>query len=147
MRIKLIPSQIPQFWEVIKYASRKTRGTQSENQSSYFTSLLEDLLTEHAQCFVRLGEERKLEAILITKVSIDQTSMKKSLFIDCLYSFRPVSETVWKTDLEFVKQFAIKQKCISITTQSMIPRVFELVLGLGFKEGLRIFELNLNKED
>jgi len=137
--IKLLPDQVPQLWEAIKFASLKADTIEEKDRQLYLNRLLQSLLSSKAQCFVRLDNERQLMALTITRIMNDEVTGEKSLFINCLYSFKRVLDEQWKEEFEILKRFAEKQGCVKITTYSSNKRVFEIVSLLGFTERYRCF--------
>ena len=143
MVIRLPPSQVPMLWDAIKFAAAKTAGISDSDLSLYLNRLLNSLLNSTAHCFVRLDENRELMAVGITRIIVDVVTGEKSLFIDCLYSFKGVDSKQWEDDIEIVKDFAIKQGCKKITTYTSSERVSEIVKASGFKERFRCFMLEV----
>ena len=126
MTIKLLSLQIPIFWQSIKYAATKADGVRHSSLQEYLNELLLALLNDKAQCFVRLDEEKKLQAIMITRVKVDKITDRKYLFIQCLFSFVKVNDNVWGEDFKFLQQFAIKEKCNTIIFESNNEHIKEL---------------------
>ena len=140
--IRLFPSQIPIFWESIKFAVAKAEGLEEIQYTPYFNQLLYALLSGKSQCFVRVKDEL-LHTVCITKVNIDNVRGEKALYIVCLYSFKLSGLDIWRDSLDFVKQFAIKEGCKMILATSAIQRVWELCNTLGFEEESRTFSMKL----
>jgi hypothetical protein len=143
MFIKLLPSQVPQLWNQIKFAALKTDRLDDKDKEPYLNKLLAALLSDKAQCFIRLSEDRTLLAIVITRITADEISGAKALLINCLYSFQGVQDQEWIDDLEIIKGFARKVDCKKIITFSNNQRVFDLASTLGFNERYRSFGLEV----
>lgn len=143
MVTKLLPSQIPCLWEAIKFASISTDGIPLKDQPLYLNRLLAALLSEKAQCFVRLDDSRMLMALVITRLIFDEVTGEKSLFINSLYSFKSVIDEQWVSDIEIMRKFAIDNECRKIITYSNNPRIFDIVKLLGFGERFRCFIVDL----
>lgn len=143
MVIRLTPTQVPQHWDVIKYAAVHAERIREKDRPMYLTRLLHALLSGTAQCFFRINEDRELLAVEITRIMVDEITGEKSLFLNCLFSFKAVSEEQWKSDMEVIKDFAKVEDCKKITTYSTHPRVFEIVDSLGFEERYRCFVMEV----
>lgn len=139
MVIKLLSAQIPAFWENIKFACKQADEVEEKDYQAYFNELLQMLLNEKAQCWVRLNEKRELQAMLITRVLLDKITDKKCLFLQCLYSFNVVDKEVWHREFLLIKAFADTEKCTRITFDSKNPKIWELAQSVGFKEHHRNF--------
>lgn len=141
--IRLTPDQVPRFWEAIKFSCVKADNIRKEDLPKYLNQLLHSLLSSKAQCFIRLSDNRQLQALMVTKIMADDVTGEKVLFVACLYSYEPVSGEMWKIDFEKVRQFALQQDCQGITTWTNNPRVWELCISLGFVERSRSFVADL----
>ncbi len=143
MIIKILPAQIPVFWETIKFCETQVNEVSSDIRQLYLNNLLHSLLSDKAQCFVRLDEKRVLIALMITKIEKNKITLDNYLHIQTLYSFRKVPDRDWEVEYEFIRQFAEKAKCKSITFDTCTEKIMQLGQLVGFKEVHRSFELNL----
>lgn len=143
MHIRLLPTQIPSFWEAIKYATVQAGEVNEKDRQACLNELLHALLNEKAQCFVRLNDERRLLAILITRLQIDKVTGDKNLFAQAMYSWKHASEELWQDVMKFVGDFAIHEQCKYITFESNNERLWKLAKFFGFRESLRKFVLSL----
>jgi hypothetical protein len=142
-RIKLLPSQIPIYWEVIKYIIVTVDEVDEKNLQPYLNELLHALLNEKAQCFVELSESRNIIGVCITKFMVDKVTGEKYLYIQNAYSFRSADNESRKKSIDFLKDFARKEHCTYMTFQSRNRRVWEIGEISGFKEKARIYEFRL----
>jgi hypothetical protein len=143
MFIRLLASQIPDVWEQIKFVATKVDNVNSNDAPLYLNRLLSMLLSDKAQCFVRLDENRQLIALVITLITIDEITGVKALLIKCLYSFQGVQIDEWAKDLDVIKVFARSNGCLKITTFSNSQRVFEIAQEIGFIERYRSFGMEV----
>jgi hypothetical protein len=143
MFIKLLAKQIPDVWESIKFAATKVDSISEKDAPLYLNRLLAMLLSDKAQCFIRLDEERQLIALVITLITIDEITGVKALLIKCLYSFQGVQIEEWAKDLEYIKMFARNNGCFKIITFSNSQRVFEIANEIGFIERYRSFGMEV----
>ncbi len=143
IRARILPVQIPQLWEVIKFACTQADEVNKEDMPPYLNELLHALLSEKAQCFLRLGDDRSLQIIMITRITIDKITGEKYLFLQCLYSFKVVRDEILKQDWDFVMEFAKNEKCSYIYFDSRHERIWEISKIAGFKEKNRRFDLRI----
>lgn len=141
--IKLLPIQIPFMWETLKFVATKADEVDKKELQPYLNELLHALLSDKAQCFVRLDEKRTLLALLITKIMGNKRTGEKYLYIQCLYSFQLVDDSIWRKDMIFIRQFADKEKCSYISFDSRNTKVQEIGRMLGFEEVNRNFSMKL----
>ena len=139
MRYLLLPSQVPMFWEAIKKCVVDAGEIEEKERPAYFTDLLHALLSSKAQCFIRLSDERILEAIAITRLKSDKYKEQSSLYVEALYSWKSQGDSTWKEDMSFIHKFARLQKCSFISCQSRNPAVWRLYEIIGLKETYRTF--------
>lgn len=139
--IKLIPQQVPAFWSAIKYCCKEADEVDAKNFQPYCNELLQSLLNEKAQCFVRLDEKRTLVGMMITRIMEDKLTGEKYLLIQCLYSWKAQPDSTWREDAEFVRQFKEKTGCKYISFNSRNEAIWELGKKLGFSERTRVFDL------
>jgi hypothetical protein len=143
MIIKLLPTQIPIFWETIKYAVVQVDEIEQKYQTSHLNRILHSLLNDKSQCFVRLSPTKQLLSIMIAMISLNKMTDAKTLTIQALYSWRLVSDTEWQKDWVFVREFAQKEKCTRISFESKSPRIWQLGESVGFKEQMRTFSFDM----
>lgn len=143
MTILLIPKDIPYFWEVIKKATKEANEVDEKNYATYFTELLHALLSSTAQCFVRLDENRVLEAIAITRVLADKDKQEKYLYVETLFSYQLRQADIWQQSFELMKRFAKNEGCSYIGCQSRNPGAWKIFNYLGLTEVNRTFALKV----
>jgi hypothetical protein len=143
MVIQLLPNQIEQVWDVIKFASKSVDHVPEIDAPKYFRELLISLLNGKSQCFVRVDEQKQLLGLWITRITLDEMTKERSLAISCLYSFKSVDPIQWESDLREVKKFAYSMKCKKLIAYSNNPRVFEIAKSIGFTERFRSLSLEV----
>jgi hypothetical protein len=143
MIIKLIPKQIPAFWEAIKFTVKNANEVEDRHFQQYCNELLQALLNEKAQCFARLSDERVLEALLITRIQENKQTGERFLYAQSLYSWQVKPLNQWEGDFKFVIDFAKASGCQYISCQSINPRMWEIYERIGLRELQRTFILNI----
>jgi len=143
MLIKILPSQVVQLWEVIKFVATKVDEVDKENIQPYLNELLHALLNEKAQCFVRLDDNREIIALAITRILRNNITGEKYFQVHCVYGFKSASDDVWKRDWEVLRDFAKKENCSYMGFQSRNSRIWDIAKLIGMTEAYRIFKLKL----
>ena len=143
MSVKLTSDQIPTFWGAIKFAVVNVDNVSEKYRKKYLNRLLYQLLSGKAQCFVRLDEQRQLQAIAITKILEDEITDEKSLFISCLYSFIKVDVRFWQDDIQLLKKYAEKKGCTTVTCWTVSDKVAQLCESVGMRYRMKSFSMNL----
>jgi len=143
MIIKIIPKQVPVFWNAIKAATTQADEVDSKDLQSYLNELLQSLLSNKAQCFVALNEKRILVGLLITRVKEDKITKDKFLFMQSVYTWESLEDQIWRRAYDITRLFAIKEGCKYLSFNSRNPNVWSRTEKLGFKEITRIFSLKI----
>jgi len=140
---KILPVQIPQFWDAIKFACAQADEVKKEDAANYYNELLQLLLSDKAQCFVALDEKNILHSIGVTRILVDKVQDRKELCIQCLYSMSMISDEDLQRYFNFVIQFAKTAECKVITYNSKNPRIWQIATTIGCTERYRSFSYNL----
>ena len=113
MYIQLQPLQIPQYWEVIKYASLMSGTVSQKDQVAYCRNLLIDLLASKVSCIMHLDPEtRNIISILLYQIHVDNFNPEvKSAYIDTLYMFDESRINELKDFLEKLIMILTDQQC------------------------------------
>jgi len=143
MLIKILPDQVVQLWETIKYAATAVDEIDEKDLSKYLNELLHSLLNEKAQCFVRLDDKREIIALFITKFLMNTTNGEKYFQIQCVYGFKAAPNEVWKRDWEILKEFAKKENCSYMGFVSRNKRIWDIGKLMGMDEAYRTFKYRL----
>lgn len=139
MHIKVMPSQIPQVWEHIKFGIAQIGEIPQEYLSAYCLKLLCDLLSEKAQCWVSLNEDRVLLNISVTKLSQNTTTDEKELYIEGFYAFQGTTPTTMEKLFALYQGFAKQAGCVRVVSNTKVPRACEILERHGFQPGRRTY--------
>lgn len=142
MIILALPNDIPRLWEPIKVAVCAANEIDEKVRSVYLNDLLHKLLNETAHCFVSV-EEGRVEALVITTLSVDTITGAKNLHVHSLYSWKVQQSELWRDGIELIKSFAKKVGCNYITCQSNNPAAWRIYSIVGLEEITRVFSLPL----
>jgi hypothetical protein len=140
---RVLPIQVPFFWEAIKFACTTADLVDVSIRPAYFNELLQALLSEKAQCFVVLDEKRILNSIAVTRIVIDRITGDKELHLQCLYSMERMNDSSLVDYWNFIKSFAVSEKCNKLTFNSSNPRVWEIADVIGCTEEYRRFSMEV----
>lgn len=143
MLIRLLSEQVPAFWETIKFVAANADEVDQKDLPAYLNELLHALLSDKAQCFVRLDGDRKLLALTITRVLGNKVSGESYLLIQCVYSFQAVDPDMWREDREFLENFARQSKCSYISFSSRNEKIWKVGEHAGFKEVSRTYQYKI----
>lgn len=140
---RLLPQQIPYFWNAIKFCCQEADGLQEKGMSAYFNDLLQSLLSEKAQCWVVLDEKKTLISIAVTRIVVDKVWQRKELLGQAMYSVETGSFDEYRRYFTFLAQFAKQEGCEYIIFNSRNPRMLEIARQCGNVERHRTYEFKV----
>lgn len=143
MVIRLLPVQIPGYWEIIKYIATKADEIDEKDLSPYLNELLNALLNEKAQCWVSIDADRILERIAITRIALDKITQQRYCLIQCLYSFIMINEDELKDSFDMLKRYAENEKCSYVSFETRNAKVAGFGAILGFKERFTNYRMEI----
>jgi len=143
MIVKLLSSQIPTFWNAIKFGASQADEVDEKDLPPYLNEMLHALLGDKAQCFVALDDDRVLIGLLVTRVQVDKITNDKYLLLQAAYAWKKSDMSKWTEMYNAFRAFAEKEKCKYILFSSRNPKMWSRPEALGFKEKTRTFTLNL----
>lgn len=143
MIIKLIPSQIPAYWDIIKHAALNADAVPEKAMGGYCINLLLDLLSSKAICLVSANNEKAIQRILIVGFEQDGLFGTKTMVFRVLYGFDSGTEQDWIEDSSKVYEWAVYENCDLIKAFSKSERVFDLAKTYGFKKAGETYVLPL----
>ena len=135
--------QIPMFWDAIKFACSKADNIEEEFYSAYFNELLQALLSDKAQCFVVLSNERVLQRVIVTRIVQDKLRGDSELMIQCMYSITKASYEDVQKHFALAVSTAKSLGCKRLTWKSSNPRIWEWAEMVGCFDQTRIFSFNV----
>ena len=104
MMIRLLSTQIPEYWEIIKFTIANVDDVDKQNLPAYFNKTLHDLLSDKAQCFFRLDPDtRNIYTVVITRIDEDVISGNKTFVMKSVYSFRVADLATREMERDFLK--------------------------------------------
>lgn len=139
MHIKVMPSQIPQVWEAVKYAIAQMNEIPNEQMSAYYVWLLQDLLSEKAQCWITLNEERVLLNVSVTRIVKQGWTNENELHVHCMYAFQGLTDTTVATLLQMYVDFASVMGCKRVIGASRHPRACAVMEQQGLTPYYRTY--------
>ncbi len=145
MHIRVMPSQIPQVWEAVKFAIVQLDEIPNEQMQDYCVWMLHQLLSEKAQCWVTLNEDRILLNVSITRIVVNQFTNELELHLQCLYAFQGLTDSTVEEALTLYRMFAKKVGCKRVTGASKHPRARAVMEQHGFQKQYHTYTLDIGE--
>lgn len=139
MHIKVMPSQIPQVWEAVKFAIAQLNEVPDDQRPAYYVWILQELLSEHAQCWVTLNDDRILLNISITRIVENLWTKERELHIHCMYAFQGITDTTASALLHLYTDCARSMGCVRVVGASRHPRACAVMEQQGLTPYYRTY--------
>ena len=151
MLVRLLPDQVANNWDLIKYAINESMMPTVIGSPEKMNNMFGSLLIGKMVCWasVRTDEEgmaSNIEGIIITTVQTDGISGMRSLFIFCIYSFANESiDLTWREGLRKLTNFAISQRCDQIIGYTKNDNICKFVDRVGGDTSHRFVTIPLSQ--
>ena len=137
--IRLLPQQIPFFWDAIKKASAEANQFKEKDFQVFFNNLLHGLLNDKSQCFILMDDNRILLGLIVTKIIFNKITGSKELEVLSAYLWEKIGESEWAKFYTFVREFAQHADCNKIIFKSGNPKIWTICNKLSIPEVSRNF--------
>lgn len=148
MMTKLLPSQVSDFWPIIKYAIEQslppTVGEHPDKMNRILSAALSNILDVWA-VYDRTEEKINMNAILVTKITYDDASSTRALMLYCLYGYDKMSEENWSGSFGGLVKYAKSKGCTRIIAHSSVPYVIERAKELGADAEYTLLSFDISK--
>lgn len=131
MLIQIQPIQIPQFWELIKFAAVATNNIEEEHQDYYILNMLQDLLASKKTAFVIFNGDNQVTLVVVIEIRRDDLRDQKIMYMDCLYSFEKQPEENWGLAVMDLAVIAKKADCKAILGDTANPNLAKILEANG----------------
>ncbi len=131
MLTRVLPIQVPRYWELIKYSLQQTEKVGIDATQAQFNDVFADLLSSKCQCFIK-SDGSIAQAVLLLHVKHNQITNSDSIHIRSLYVFSTLSPADWEVEFKFLNTLAKDLKCKRITFDTANSKLIHLAKSLGF---------------
>lgn len=143
MIIKILPMQVPQFWEAIKSTIKAVAVVSPQELQSIYIEALHSLLSDKAQCFVCLDKDRRLKGMILTKIGVDRPLNCTYIQFELAFAWDKLTDADYKECYDIVMLFCKKNNCKYMVIKSMNPRILEIASRYGFVKKFEVHEARL----
>lgn len=134
MLIKLTPEQVQEHWYIIRNSLMTSLPPYTPDVPRVYTSLLEATKEENAHVWVYVDSDKKVIAIAVTEVMVDNHSGKKMLLIYSLTGYENLTGDAYSDGVNTLKNFAKSLGCCSITAYTDYEQLARRAVNLGAKK-------------
>jgi len=137
--IRLLPEDIVQNWNLIKYGTTSASGVEDKLVPQYCVGLLQNLFNNDCQCWFILSHERKIKVVILTKIVKDSGNIVRFL-IDTLYGYLATTKEEQEEAMDTFMTFAKNTGCTSIIANSANEMVWKIMEKMQMIERFRSYE-------
>ena len=147
--IKLLATQVtqPELWDAVKSAVKKAGEAGEiplEHYPAYFNALLNGLLSDNVQCYLRMSDDKRLLGLFITEMKFNKITNEKFFHFLALRSWEKTTEADWIKIREMFEKIAKNEGCVYISFETKNPNMMDIAKKyLGFRESSRNFRNDL----
>lgn len=145
---KLLPDQIADFWDVIKYAIDQSvppiAGESIDRMNRILASALMGT-TEVWASYTKGEEGNKMNGIVVTQFLYDEPSDTKNLLIYAVYGFSEIPITAWFEGIKKLIKYAKEKKCAQVVAYTNVRQFIRLVRRVGGNADYVFVSFNVNK--
>lgn len=134
MLTRLLPEQISNFWDIIKFAVEQSLPPIVSEHPDKMNRILSAALCGKVEVWAsynKSDEGNKFEGIVLTKMIYDDASNTRNLLIYCLYGYNDVDNKSWLGALKSIVKYANSKGCTQIIAYSDSPYIVNVAKQLG----------------
>jgi hypothetical protein len=146
MLIRLTPSQIEKYSDLIIDAVEKSMPPYTYSSYMKSNEVLRALLADNMQCWIIHNESVGIAGIAVTAIMPDFYTHTRNLLIYSLYGIKPIEPNEWIESLKTLKKFAKAKGCYRIIAYTDMPNVISLVRKLGGDTSITFISIEVGDE-
>jgi len=148
MLTRLLPDQIANFWDIIKYAVEQSLPPIVGESPDKMDRILSACLSGKIQVWASYRREEEgtvFEGICLTKIIYDDASNTKNLLLYCIYGYESTLEEAWMHAFRAVSKYAKKHGCNDIVGYTNVDYLIEKAALFGGDAKYTFISFNINK--
>ena len=132
MIIKLMPDQISQLWDSIRYGVINAVAPIVDPNPDNMQDILCQLLRQDMQCWCVIEEDKKILGYIVTSITVDTNTKFRSLMIYSLFLYKGIDDDMWADAYAAIEKFAEVNKCTRLIAYSANDRAIEIAKKFDF---------------
>jgi len=145
---RLLPDQIAQFWDLIKYAVEHSLPPIVAEHPDKMNRILSSALSGGIDVWASYNKgegTNKFEGLILTKFLYDDSSNTKSLLIYCLYGFSEFAKDSWNQGINAIAKYAKSRGCAQIVAYTDSHHIINIVKRLGGNASYTYLKFNIDE--
>lgn len=147
MLIRLIPEQVSQLWDAIKYALENSPPlTADVSYDSWINNILTSAMDGSIEVWASYRRDNsgaKFEGLALTSFEVDRFIKKRSLLIYYVFTFTLAPESSWLEALRTLAKYAKSRKCSRVVAYSNVPEMISIAKKLGADTSVTFISFNV----
>lgn len=135
MIIKLIPEQITELWDSIRYGVIHAVAPLVDPTPDNIQDILCQLLRQDMQCWCVYNEvdgNKEIYGYIITSISIDGNTKFRSLIIYSVFLYKKADPDMWADGMDLVERFALSNDCTRVVAYTNNPTILSIANKGGY---------------
>ena len=145
MLTHLLPEQVADFWDIIKYALEESLPPIAGESPDKMNRVLSAALSGSLDVWASYTKEEvnKFEGIVTTQFLYDDASNAKNLLIYSIYGYEKINRSSWFQGLDTLVKYAKGNNCNQIIAYSSIKDIIDTAKTLGANTEFTLLSFNL----
>ena len=148
MLVRLLPSNIADNWDVIKYSLTYSLPPMINQSEEVLNNILTVLLAGEMQCWVSYKDWKnaEIEGVMTTHIIEEYVSKVKNLLIYSAFAYDTTNKRTWTEGLVAINRFADVYGCENIIGYTMAPEIIKVIKLLGGNTDYTVISIPVNRE-
>ena len=148
MLTKLLPDQVSNFWDIIKYAIEESLPPIVGEHPDKMNHILSSILCGKTTCWASYRKEEEktvFEGICLSKIIYDDASDTRNLLLYCVYGYEKTYDEAWQEAFLTVAKYAKSHNCNEVVAYTDVPYLIEKAKLFGGDTSYTYVSFNVNK--
>lgn len=130
--VKLMPEQISQLWDSIRYGIIKSIAPLTDPTPDNMQDILCQLLKQDMQCWCVYDDEKNIYGYIVTSISVDINTNFRTLIIYSVFLYKKASVEMWGEGFEAIEKYAKANKCTRIAAYTSNEKILSIAGKAGY---------------
>jgi len=149
MLTRLLPGQIANMWDIIRYAIEQSVPPATGEHPDKMNRILAAALSGSIDIWASYHKEEdgkvKFEGLAVTQILYDNASQTKNLLLYSLYGYTGPSGNTWVGGIGTLAKFAKSRGCSSIVAYTQEQGIVKLAERLGADTSFTFIQFDVDK--
>ena len=134
MIVKLMPEQIADLWDSIRYAIINSVAPIVDPTPDNIQNILCQMLRQDMQCWCIFDDKKNIYGYVVTSIVVDPSTDFRTLIIYCMFFYDKASPDMWVESNTTIEKYAKANKCTRIAAYSANPDAVSIAEKFGYNK-------------